>query len=327
MIYVDLNDRVRNDADVLLALGTRFGETDWWGKAPNWAQPPRQTLIQVDIDEEILGLNKPAELLVLADARLFLHALAEALEARKGDMSLDRRRRAVVDCAAAMKKQRGKLDKSLEDLGVPLVTAHVAAACQEFFDDDAVFVADGGNTTIWGMFFHQARTPNSMLSTPKFGMLGAGVAQALGAAVARPEKQVYCIIGDGAMGFNQQELETAVRNKLNVIYLVCCDKQWGMVKMTQQFVFRPWKTIIKKSLDPGETINADLEEIAFDKLAESMGAHGERVREPGQLRPALERCVASGKPAVIHVDVDPVKHMWAPNLMTFKKMHQEPAGK
>ena len=327
MVYVDLNDRVRNEADVLLAIGTRFGETDWWGKAPNWAQPPRQKLIQVDVDEEILGQNKPAEIAILSDAKVFLHELAEALEARKGTMPLEDRRKAVSRFGEAMVKQRGKLDKSLKDLDDPMVTAHVAVACQEFFEDDAVFVSDGGNTTVWGMFFHQARTPNSMLSTPKFGMLGAGVAQALGAAVARPDKQVYCIIGDGAMGFNQQELETAVRNKLKVIYLVCCDKQWGMVKMTQQFVFRPWKTVIKKSLEPGETINADLEEIAFDKLAQSMGAHGERVSKPDQLKPALERCVASGKPAVIHVDVDPVKHMWAPHLMTFKKMHQEPAGK
>ena len=297
------------------------------GQGAELAQPPRQKLIQVDVDEEILGQNKPVEIAILSDAKVFLHELAEALEARKGTMPLENRRKAMSSFGEAMVKQRGKLDKSLKDLDDPMVTAHVAVACQEFFEDDAVFVSDGGNTTVWGMFFHQARTPNSMLSTTKFGMLGAGVAQALGAAVARPDKQVYCIIGDGAMGFNQQELETAVRNKLKVIYLVCSDKQWGMVKMTQQFVFRPWKTVIKKSLDPGETINADLEEIAFDKLAQSMGAHGERVSKPDQLRPALERCVASGKPAVIHVDVDPVKHMWAPHLMTFKKMHQEPAGK
>ncbi|HNR29334.1 MAG TPA: thiamine pyrophosphate-binding protein [Candidatus Hydrogenedentes bacterium] len=327
MVYVDLNDRVRNEADVVLALGSRFGETDWWGKAPNWAQPPKQKLIQVDVDEETLGLNKPAEMTVLADAKVFLGELIEALEARRDTMPLEGRRRAVAAYNEAKAKQRAKLDKSLDDLSAPLVTAHVAKACQEFFDDDAVFVVDGGNTTIWGMFYHEARTPNTLLSTPKFGMLGAGVAQALGAAVARPDKQVYCIIGDGAMGFNQQEIETAVRNGLRVVYLVCCDKQWGMVKMTQQFAFRPWKTLIMKSLGPGETINADLHEIAYDKLAESMGAHGERVREPGELRPALERSRASGKPAVIHVDVDPVKHMWAPNLMTFKKMHQEPEGK
>jgi acetolactate synthase I/II/III large subunit len=138
---------------------------------------------------------------------------------------------------------------------------------------------------------------------------------------------VCCVIGDGAMGFNVQELETAVRNQLPVVYLVCCDKQWGMVKMTQQFALHPWKTIWKKGLGPEETINADLHEIQYDLLAQSMGAHGERVQAPDQLRPALERCIASKKPAVIHVDVDPVKHMWAPNLMTFKKMHQEPTGK
>ena len=91
--------------------------------------------------------------------------------------------------------------------------AHVGGVCREFFPDDAILVADGGNTTIWARFYHQVRVPNTLLSTFKFGMLGAGVAQALGAAVARPGKPVCCIIGDGAMGFHPQEVETAVRNK------------------------------------------------------------------------------------------------------------------
>ncbi len=327
MIYVDLNDQLRNEADVVLALGTRFGETDWWGKAPNWAQPPKQKLIQVDIDEEILGMNKPAEITVLADIKGFLESLCAVLESSTTGISLDGRRTAVARYRQARDKQRAKLDKTLEDLSAPMVTAHVANICQDFFAEDAVYIVDGGNTTIWGMFFHEVRVPNTLLTTSKFGMLGAGVAQALGAAVARPDKQVCCVIGDGAMGFNVQELETAVRNQLPVVYLVCCDKQWGMVKMTQQFALHPWKTIWKKGLGPEETINADLHEIQYDLLAQSMGAHGERVQAPDQLRPALERCIASKKPAVIHVDVDPVKHMWAPNLMTFKKMHQEPTGK
>ena len=129
------------------------------------------------------------------------------------------------------------------------------------------------------------------------------------------------------MGFNQQEVETAVRNKLPVTYIVCCDKQWGMVKMNQQFALKPLKTLIKKSLGPDETINADFREIQFDKLAESMGAYGERVRKIEEIRPALERCRDSGICSVIHADVDPVKHMWAPSLITFKKMHEEPQGR
>ena len=69
-----------------------------------------------------------------------------------------------------------------------------------------------------------------------------------------------------------------------------------------------------------------IDEIAFDKLAQAMGAHGERVSDPQALRAAITRALASGGPAVIHVDVDPVKHMWAPGLMHFKKMHEEPKG-
>jgi acetolactate synthase-1/2/3 large subunit len=203
----------------------------------------------------------------------------------------------------------------------PALVPHV---CQQVLGDDAIVVNDGGNSTIWGQFFHEVRVPNTMLGTPKMGMLGAGVAQALGAQVACPDRRVYCIIGDGAMGFHPQEIETAVRNSLPVIYLVLCDKQWGMVKMNQQFALKPLKTLVMRSLGPDETINADLGEIRFDALARSMGAHGERVADPAQLRPALERSLRAGRCAVIHVDVDPVKHLWAPNLKTFKDMHAEP---
>ena len=122
-------------------------------------------------------------------------------------------------------------------------------------------VIDGGNTSIWGLFFHQVRTPNTIVGTPKMGHLGAGVSQALGAKVADARKrQVYCIIGDGAMGFHQQEIETAVRYNLPVIYLVLCDKQWGMVKMNQLFTLKPIKTLIMKTLSPEESINADIGE-------------------------------------------------------------------
>jgi acetolactate synthase-1/2/3 large subunit len=206
-------------------------------------------------------------------------------------------------------------------------SAHVASVCRDFFSDDAILVADGGNTTIWASFYHEMRVPNTLLSTFKFGMLGAGVAQALGAAVAFPERQVACIIGDGAMGFHPQEVETAIRNQLKVIYLVLCDKAWGMVKINQSFTLRPVKTMLKKHLDADENIGTDLGEIEFDKLAMAMGAHGERVSDPNELKPALERCRASGRCAVIHVDVNPVKHMWAPGLIHFKDMHQEPKGK
>jgi len=327
MPLIKLNNEVRNDADLVLVVGSRLGETDWWGKAPYWRRPSEQQMIQVDIDGLALGANKPAELAVLADAKLFLAALAEQLTRRPAATNLDARRRRLAKYRETIRAERAKLDEKLTDMAVPMNSAHVAHVCQQVFPEGSVLVADGGNTAVWAMMFHEMRVPNTLLSTFKFGMLGAGVAQALGAAVARPDHPVCCIIGDGAMGFHPQEVETAVRNGLRAIYLVLCDRQWGMVKMNQQFALKPLKTLIKKSLGPQETIKADLGEIRFDKLAEAMGAHGERVADPRELRPAIERAIASGGPAVIHVDVDPVKHMWAPGLMHFKDMHLEPKGK
>jgi acetolactate synthase-1/2/3 large subunit len=149
----------------------------------------------------------------------------------------------------------------------------------------------------------------------------------LGAAAALPERQVYCIIGDGAMGFHPQEIETAVRNNLKVVYIVVSDKQWGMVKLTQELALKPWNTLLFKKLSDKDVINADLGEIHWDDLARSMGAFGARAATVEELVEALERAQAADTCAVVHVDVHPVKHKWVPGLIDFKKMHQEPKGK
>jgi acetolactate synthase-1/2/3 large subunit len=327
MIHIKLNHTVRNEADAMLIVGSRVGETDWWGKPPYWRDPAAQKTVQVDVDGDALGMNRPVDLAILADARAFLEQLGDELE-RRGDALRPQRHDArLARYAKAMREDREGWDKALADVSVPMNPAHVAHACRKMFPDDTVLVADGGNATIWTMFHWQVRRPDALLSTFKFGMLGAGVAQALGAAAACPGRPVCCIIGDGAMGFHPQEIETAVRNRLQVVYVVVCDKQWGMVKMNQQFMLKPLKTMIMKSLGPDETIKTDLGEIEFDLLARSMGAHGERVSDPRELEPALGRAIAAGRCAVVHVDVDPVKHMWAPGLIHFKKMHEEPKGR
>ena len=327
MVYVKLNQLVRRSADVVLTVGSRLGETDWWGKAPYWRLPAEQRMIQVDRDENTLGANKPAELPILGDAREFLGRLADRLEARRSEVDSASRDKVLQKLLRRKEQERAQLDRALSEDISPMHPAFASHVCRKVFRDDAILVADGGNTTIWANFYHEMRTPGTVLSTFKMGMLGAGVAQALGACAAFPDRQVYCIIGDGAMGFHPQEIETAIRNDLRPIYIVLCDRQWGMVKMNQQFALRPLKTLLLKSLGPDETINGDLGEIEFDMLARSMGAHGERVKSAAELEGALKRCLAAKKCAVVHVDVDNVKHMWAPALLTFKEMHQEPKGK
>ena len=318
-------NQARSEADVVLVVGSRLGETDWWGKPPYWGKPDEQKLIQVDIDEEILGLNKATELAIVADAGTFLSALAADLrQSPLSDERLQANRARTAGLAEGVGKVRAQLDMALQNTASPMHSAQVPAACQRFFGDDTVHVFDGGNATVWASFFSEINRPDTLLSTFKFGMLGAGVSQALAGQIAKPDSKVVCIIGDGAMGFHFQELETALRNELPVIYLVLCDKQWGMVKLTQSIALGMLRPAI--GTDQQGTINADFEEIAFDKIAEAMGCHGERVSDPADLEAALQRCVDSGKPSVVHVDVDPNMHLFAPGLQEFKAMHQEPGA-
>ena len=319
-----LIDEVRCEADVVLALGTRFGETDWWGKPPYWGDPESQRVIQVDCDPQMLGLNRPVDVAVLADVRPFLEALLAELKGLDlGDLAarearIDEWSQRVSDLRTFLRGAAADEDAE------PMHSAFVPLVCRDFFADDATLVIDGGNTAVWTNLYHEHRTPRCLVSTFKFGMLGAGPGQALGAKVACPDRPVYAIVGDGAMGMHLQEIETAVRHELPVVFLVLCDRQWGMVKFSQSMALDPDTMAAERELPAGANLNTDFEEIRFDEVARGMGAHGERVSRARDLRPALERCVASGKASVIHVDVDPVAHLWAPGLDVFKKMHLEP---
>ena len=333
MVHVDLVDRVRNETDLILVLGSRLGETDWWGKAPNWARAEAAPTVQVDIDASVLGANRPLKHALHADVGATLRALLAALEARGPSPRAATRQAWLDDIGEARTASRTKLDGALDakDADGPVHPARVPSVAQAVFPDDTIWVVDGGNTAVWSQFFHEVRTPRSMLSTFKFGMLGAGMAQPLGAKVAAPDREVCCLIGDGAFGMHPQEVESAVRHGLKITWVVFADRAWGMVKMSQSIAAKPLKTVARrllldKPLPEGDTVYADLGEIRFDELARSMGAHGERVTRPDELRPALERCLAGDGPSVVHVDVDAGAHLWAPALKTFKAMHQEPAG-
>src|SRR5690606_31001918 len=107
--------------------------------------------------------------------------------------------------------QEAKRARPLEKHGAPVHPAHVPATAQAVMPEDTVWVFDGGNTVVWANFLHTATVPRSILSTFKFGMLGAGMGQALGAAVAAPDRRVCVLIGDGAFGMHPTEVETAVR--------------------------------------------------------------------------------------------------------------------
>lgn len=334
MIYPQLVDQVRTDADVVLAVGTRFAETDWWGKAPHWRTPETQRVIQVDADEELLGVNKPIDLAVLADARAFLARLADRLaDADSADALAARRssrEQRLAGYRASLAETRGMLDGALAAQSDPLHTSHLAAVMQAVLPENTVTVLDGGTTPVWGVLYHQVRRPHSVLTTvDKFGMLGAGVPQALGAKQAAPDRFVACLTGDGAFGMHPQEIETAVRAGLPVLVVVAVDLAWGMVKTTQEMTIDSETLFAQGGLPDEMHINTDFSPIRYDLMAESMGAKGLRVSASDQLEPTLREArslVEAGHPVVVHADVDKVAHKFAPILLTFKEMHAEPSG-
>lgn len=334
MIYPQLVDQARTDADVVLAVGTRFAETDWWGKAPHWRAPEAQRVIQVDSDEDLLGMNKPVDVAVLGDARVFLarlaarlseQDLAEALAQRQGT-----RRERLESYRAGLTEVRGMLDGALAAQGDPLHTSHLPAALQAALPDDTITILDGGTTPVWGALYHQVRAPHSMVSTlGKFGMLGAGVPQALGAKKAAPERFVACLTGDGAFGMHPQEIETAVRVGLPVLIVVAVDLAWGMVKTTQEMTIDSETLFSQGGLPDEQLINTDFSPIRYDLMAQSMGAKGMRVSASDQLESTIREArslVEAGHTVVVHADVDKVAHKFAPILLTFKEMHAEPSG-
>ncbi len=289
-----------SQADVVLAVGTRLGELNMWGQAPMFGEPDKQQLIQIDTEPTHMGLNRPVDVALIGDARVVLSELLEAVKNRT------KKRKAhpkIAEFRAVQDDWQKALDDAVADMDrAPMLTGQILKVCNAFFPDDAIMVMDGGNTTLWSIHYHIARAQRSVIYSMNYGHLGTGLPYAIGARLARPDKTVYCVTGDSAFGFNLQELETAVRHRLPVIVIVAVDGAFGMEKSAQRRAF---------GREAG-WFGHDHAPVRYDRVALAMGCHGEYVRKGSEIEPALERAANSGKPAVIHADVDPVANIDPP---------------
>lgn len=302
----DALETARSEADVVLVVGARIGELDGWGREPSWGDPARQKVIHVDVDPASIGLNRPVDLGIVGDARAVLAALLHAVQAlaepRGEHPGFERYR----ELTRAWETQLGKALQGPPGQNHP---GRIVKAVREYFPREAITVMDGGNTSLWCTNYNPILAPRSFLYTANFGHLGAGLPYAVGAKLAAPERPVYLISGDGALGFNIQELETARRHNAIIVVVVICDRGWGMERASQMFA------------QVGAMIETELyPETRYDRVAEAFGCYGEKVESMDGLRPALERAVASGKPALIQVMVDSIANMAPPGLLEFGSM-------
>lgn len=299
----------RSEADVVLVVGARLGEYDGWGLPPLWGDPAKQQTIHIDTDPMSIGLNRPVDLPIVADAKAALAALLDALrakgKARQATADLGRYREQSLTTMAQGVEYLGKQGKS------GLNPGQMVMAVRQFFPPQTITVLDGGNTTLIGVAFHPILSSPSFLYSVKMGYLGTGLPFAIGAKLAAPDRPVCLISGDGAMGFNIMEMETAARENLPIIAIVAVDDAWGMEKTA----------FVAQGLGPKDWANRgiDLAPVRYDHVAQALGCHGEKVDNLDQLAPALQRALDSGKPALLHVQVDRDLNMTPPGWEQFRK--------
>lgn len=292
-------DAARSEADVLLVVGSRMGNLDVpYDKY--WGDPAGQRLIQIDVDPENLGVSRPLTLGIVADARVAAEGIAERLRA------MELPPRAGADLARYREiDEQAKIEQAtpiLEWQGPGIHPAHAVGAIGAFFGPDAVYTVDGGNTSLWAYSVLPPTLPNSYHSILELGMLGTGIPQAIGAKLGAPEREVVCITGDGAAGFNMMEMQSAAREGLAITTIVFAEGTWTMEEPNELALY-------------GKTFGTEQGEIRWDLVAEGLGCQSEYVDRIEDLDAALNRAKGHDGPSLICLRTDHAANLAVPAQM------------
>jgi acetolactate synthase-1/2/3 large subunit len=260
--------------DFRLGFGGSFGE--------------ETRIIRLDVASNALVANRAPEVDLVGDVRATLAALREAAGAG------EQRTRAWLEQLGDVEaEKRAAEQEELNEERSPLHPVRVYKELGEVLDRDAIVVGDGGDFVSYAGRYIETFEPGCWMDPGPFGCLGAGPGQAIGAKVAYPDRQVCLLLGDGAFGFAGLEFDTMSRHGLGVVGVMGNNGIWGLEHHPMQFLY-------------GYSVAAELRpETRYDELVESLGCDGILVREPGELKPALERAFASGRPTLVNVLTDP----------------------
>ncbi|MBV8773845.1 MAG: thiamine pyrophosphate-binding protein [Deltaproteobacteria bacterium] len=269
------------EADVVLVIGARANSMLSFLRPPRFS--PDAKFINVNLDGREIGHNRAAEIGIIGDAKLVLQQLtAEA----KGRFNPREEMPWVSQLSA---KHRSNLERSSPLLHSDTVPIHPLRLCNEVknvISRDTILVVDGHeilNFARQSIPIYQARYS---LNAGPHGCMGVGIPFGIGAKAAAPEKPVVVLSGDGAFGWNGMEMDTAIRHKLNITVVV-----------SNNAGFTSRKT--------GGNVGRELGYQRYDKMVEALGGYGEFVEKPDGIRPAIERAMKSGKPALVNVCTDP----------------------
>lgn len=276
-------------SDVILLAGNRTNQngTDGWSLLPKDAR-----YIQIDMEPMEIGRNYKA-LRLFGDAKVTLAALSDAL--KKQDLSKRAAQRQAIEAeiAAARVSHAEEVKSSVESNAVPMRVERLLAEVDKRMDSDHIVVADASFSSPWLANYIKATGTRKFVFPRGLAGLGTGLPLAIGAAVAQPNRKVFCLAGDGGFGHSWSELETCKREGANVVVAVINNEILGYQK-------------IAETCNYGVSTNAcDLTAVNHAAVAEACGVMGIRVETPDQIVPAIEKAFAHNGPVVIDFVADP----------------------
>jgi acetolactate synthase I/II/III large subunit len=271
------------DADVALVVGVPMDFRLGFGQAFG----EECELIAVDVAEPEREHPRAVAAELYGDLPATLRALAAGAAGGESTRAWTDRLRAVED-----EKRAAEADQ-LTDARAPLHPLRIYKELGELLDRDAIVICDGGDFASYAGRAIESYEPGCWLDPGPFGCLGCGPGYALAAKLARPERQVVLLLGDGAFGFSGMEWDTLARHGVGVVGVMGNNGIWGLEKHPMEFLY-------------GYSVVADLRPgTRYDEMVAALGCDGALVREPGELRPALEHALAADRPALVNVLTDP----------------------
>ncbi|MDF1779223.1 MAG: thiamine pyrophosphate-binding protein [Rhizobiaceae bacterium] len=278
-----LRQRMLEEVDLLIAIGTRFGEMTTQGYTLLDIPNPQMTFVHVHPGAEMLGQVYAPDLSIASDPEAFLDAIKD-IEVTDGPQKWSSWR----------KDQRADYLTYLEPTQVPgkVNMGEVVQHIRQVMPKETIIASGAGNYTVWVHRFHQHRHYRTQLA-PTSGSMGYGVPAAIAAKLCQPQREVICIAGDGCFLMTSQEMATAHQYGADTIYIVVNNGMYGTIRMHQE------------RNHPGRVIATRLVNPDFVAYAASFGIAGERVETTEAFAPALERARKASGGYMIEIMVDP----------------------
>ena len=287
-----INDSCRH-ADCILALGTRFKEADCSSWYPEYTfDIPKTKLIQVDIEPSEIGRNYPVEIGAVADLKQALQVLLKA--ARKlvpQGIQREALKREIAEQQKAFKQINLEMERSD---AFPMMPERILAEVREVLPRDAIITTDvGWNKNGVGQQF-PIYVPGSILIPGGYATMGFGGPAAMGAKLARPDKVVIALIGDGGFGQNPAQLATARHEEIAVIWLIMNNNAFGTIAGLEKAHYgTTFGSVFAKD---GQSTSPD-----YAAVARAYGVEGLRINTAAEFKPALLKAIALNKPVVLDV--------------------------